>query len=296
MTTPSGQPLSFLRPGEAARVAIQLSNNGTADADDVRARLSSDDGLVDVTPEQANAGPIAHGQDAIVSFDLSPTGCARSLGFTLTIQGAANAGPFPVTLDGRCPGVQVDARVKYDDSRTGNGDGVVQPGETIELFLTIFNFGDPLTGISVTLTLQNADPMVATVPFPDLDQNHSVTNADPFVFKVRDDAPTNTIGGPFAVDAGGCAVVNGDETIPVRNGVQFVVLNGSAKIRSDQGGGDVPVGTAAVCPIFVENLGTRNPLAETGVDVADLGGVGAVLLGSGVALRRRRRGLEKAAR
>ncbi|MBD3348356.1 MAG: T9SS type A sorting domain-containing protein [Candidatus Eisenbacteria bacterium] len=90
-----------------------------------------------------------------------------------------------------------------DDSAGGNGDGMVSPGETIELSVGIENIGpDPAT--SVNATLETADAYVAltdsVASYGDIPSGGTVTNPSPYTFTVGADCPHGH-GLSFSLDA-----------------------------------------------------------------------------------------------
>ncbi|MFH1502447.1 MAG: C25 family cysteine peptidase [Candidatus Eisenbacteria bacterium] len=81
-----------------------------------------------------------------------------------------------------------------DDATSGNGDGLVNPGETILLTVGILNSG-PETAVGVTGVLEEIDAYVALVDSTDtygaIASSATVTNPDPFEFHVSDACPND---------------------------------------------------------------------------------------------------------
>ena len=80
----------------------------------------------------------------------------------------------------------------FDDTAGGDGDGIIDPGETIELVVTIMNFLEPAFGVTATLSTQ--DDLItitqAAADFGDLGTGEDSTNSqNPYVFVVSDEAP-----------------------------------------------------------------------------------------------------------
>jgi SpoIID/LytB domain protein len=100
-------------------------------------------------------------------------------------------------LDPLEPGGPVTlAALSIDDDATGdslgNGDGVAQCGEVIEVFTTITNQGLPLDQVAATLS--SADPYVSIVwnntsPFPDLAAGASAANEADWDLAIAPDTP-----------------------------------------------------------------------------------------------------------
>jgi SpoIID/LytB domain protein len=92
----------------------------------------------------------------------------------------------PVTLAG----------LTLDDDSSGdsfgNADGNAQCGETVEVFTNVTNEGEPLTGVSATLT--SGDPYVSVrwntwSTFPDLPEGGSVSNTGDWDLAIAADTP-----------------------------------------------------------------------------------------------------------
>jgi len=96
----------------------------------------------------------------------------------------------------------------------GNGDGIVNSGETIELYVTLYNQGSD-TAIGVNATISTSDPYVTftyntSSNYPDIPGGSTRTNGDDFDFEVDSSAPdghgihfdldiTASNGGPWSV-------------------------------------------------------------------------------------------------
>ena len=84
----------------------------------------------------------------------------------------------------------VAAREVLVDDAAGDADGEADPGEQVGLFVRLLNTGDPLTGI--TATLSSADPLVTivqgTATYPDLAAG-ATADGTGFVIQIDDGAP-----------------------------------------------------------------------------------------------------------
>jgi len=104
-------------------------------------------------------------------------------------------------------------RVVYDDSASGNGDGVFDPWEVVDAFITLDNNGGDLAE-SVFVVLRSTDTMLviedSTANYPDIPMGESRRNdTDPFVFSADPLTPEGhiaqvtahiTVGGGFQWD------------------------------------------------------------------------------------------------
>lgn len=81
--------------------------------------------------------------------------------------------------------------VEADDTGGGNGDGYIDPGESIRLTLTLTNFGAPATDIWATLTSQDPEILIeeGDVSFGHIAENGTGDNSgDPFLLSVEETA------------------------------------------------------------------------------------------------------------
>jgi hypothetical protein len=93
-------------------------------------------------------------------------------------------------------GLAYDGHVIDDDGleqSDGNGDGVVNCGESIELSVALYN-REIETAISSTVAITSSDPYITfthniTSAYPDILGGEAITNVDDFEFKVAPDAP-----------------------------------------------------------------------------------------------------------
>ena len=102
------------------------------------------------------------GSDGTLSLDVQ-TAVPESVNITVT---AANAAPYEsrIAVDTAGPYLRVSGYA-IDDSSGGNGDGLVGPGETVELTVTLENVGSDDAG-NVSVTLSTSDSL-ATVRVSD---------------------------------------------------------------------------------------------------------------------------------
>jgi hypothetical protein len=124
-----------------------------------------------------------------VSLSISPA-TAETLWITVT---GHNLHPYEgyavVTATGP---YLVYADHTIDDSQTGNNDGIVTPGETIELTVELENTG-PEDALGVTGELEAADSYVAlgdtTADYGTIASSSTGTNTTPFTFTTAADCP-----------------------------------------------------------------------------------------------------------
>ncbi len=97
--------------------------------------------------------------------------------------------------------------VVVDDAATGNNDGIIQPGETVDLIVTIGNrLGTAAPAVSATLTTGDPDAQVleGTSSFGDIPGSGSADNSsDPFTVSVTSVPNDDTIEFEIAIATGG---------------------------------------------------------------------------------------------
>ncbi|MDD2332622.1 MAG: hypothetical protein PHI68_08230, partial [Candidatus Cloacimonetes bacterium] len=151
---------NLLEPGEAAQLAIRLGNIGTENASNVSAILSSIDPYITITqsssgygtiPAQSNGLPLTNygvqvsgsafnGYQAQFSLQISSTEGNWSYDFSLLINTAI-----------------LSYGEMYVQEVTGNGNNILDPGETVNLIMPLHNTGGaPSPAGTCTLTSSTA--------------------------------------------------------------------------------------------------------------------------------------------
>ncbi|MBN2290373.1 MAG: T9SS type A sorting domain-containing protein, partial [Candidatus Glassbacteria bacterium] len=83
-------------------------------------------------------------------------------------------------------------RVETDESAGGNGNGYLEPGETVLIKVPVFNSGAPVYGVSAKLRTENPSAVLidSTAFYGDIGQlGGAVNDDDPFVFRLLPAAP-----------------------------------------------------------------------------------------------------------
>jgi hypothetical protein len=168
MTTPN--PVA---PGDTVSLTLQMVNAGAITADVTVATLISTDSSVTLV----DAGPYTVGSDAW------PGGTVRSANAPFQIQvdadhrdstavslsvhldDGAESWTLPFSVDVPWPVLKIMA-LRIDDSVGGDGDGLLEPGESAELEIDIVNAGDlSASGVVVAdLTIGSNSTAVASTP------------------------------------------------------------------------------------------------------------------------------------
>jgi hypothetical protein len=148
---------------------------------------------------------------------------------------------------------------------SGNGDGIVNPGETIELPVTLKNYGTlGATAVSCALAASPpSSPVTVTdgdVTYGDIAAGATATGAEPFVFHVDEGCPDGTeLVFALAASQGG----TGDEwASEARVVVGAPVLSFVSALVDDGGDGVLDPGESATLTVVLANGG---PLDATSV-------------------------------
>jgi hypothetical protein len=162
----SGNGNGVADAGETIALDLSLMNVGPDDAYDIEATISTDDEYVTITDDSEPFGMIPgdFGSGSVTdgfSFDISgdcPDG--HKITFDLAVTGTAREtwyGSFQVPV--HAPSLSV-VSIYINDGATGDNNGILDPGETAELTVTLLNGG---SGEAVSLTgyLSESDEYVS---------------------------------------------------------------------------------------------------------------------------------------
>jgi len=156
-----------INAGEEIDLDVYLRNTGSGAATGISATLSSSSSYVTITDANENWPDISPGDtepcNADFDFDVSSSAPAgHTMNFTLSITSDQGSWTRSFSLQVAASGAGGDVDIEYyshridDDTNTSNGndDGIVNPGETIELPVTLRNTG--------TDTAHNVDAVLST--------------------------------------------------------------------------------------------------------------------------------------
>jgi hypothetical protein len=174
--------------GETVELSLTLKNVGQQNGVNVTGRLLTDDPFVDVTTALVSFGTIlANGGLATSAnpfiFAISPSVPDNH---PIAFQVAVSEPPdtLDLTLTAHAPDVNVIA-FDVDDVAGGDGDGIPEPGEDVELSITVRNDGSAAVG-SVMGTLAGSGYVVADPTaqgFGDL-ASQAVATGGPFAVSI----------------------------------------------------------------------------------------------------------------
>ncbi|MCC7141737.1 MAG: T9SS type A sorting domain-containing protein [Candidatus Eisenbacteria bacterium] len=151
-----------IEAGEQVSISVTLTNDGLEDAHNVSATLVPTTANVTMVDAVAAFGEIAVSAtadaDAPFVFTVAPNAADQDgIGFTLAINATGGGWDEALTFTVHAPVLGITS-VTVDDAISGNGDGVINPGETVDLVLNLANNGSGdaagLNGHLVSRTLQ----------------------------------------------------------------------------------------------------------------------------------------------
>lgn len=206
-------------PGETIELYVELLNQGADPATTVQACITEDSPYVSgfLFNTCSGYGDIAGGGTATNSNDFdffidpaAPNG--HTIHFDLAIT-ADDGGPWSTSFDivvgqGTTVGPLIYVGATIDDDNAGesvgNGDGEINPGETIELFVEVLNAGNAPASTVNGIISENS-PHVngflynAASPYGDIPGGGAVNNSNDFDFEVDINAPDGHLI-PFCLD------------------------------------------------------------------------------------------------
>ncbi len=162
----SGNDDGLVDIGESIVLGVQVQNVGPDDALDVTATLSSTDAYVTITDATESYGTVAGDNGTAYSatafaFDAaSNTPDGHVVKFDLTVTGTAKetwVSSFNIPV--HSPAVEY-VSMSIDDSQGGNGNGKLDPGETVELVVTLHNAGSS-SALALSGSLSESDAFLS---------------------------------------------------------------------------------------------------------------------------------------
>jgi len=193
----TGNDNSEINPGETVRMKVEVVNIGVDTAYGVQAKLSTDDSNVMVVDSLVSFGDIGAG-DTVVSLDYfefsvsSGVGDGYLISFTLDIwDSLGNSWTSYFSEVVRAPFLVYVSYYVVDQ----DGDGVVEPGEECELYLTFRNDGGGLAR-DIVGTLYSLsgyiDVLEGEEVIPDVPSGATVTSY-PFLLYVTPSCPSPSL-------------------------------------------------------------------------------------------------------
>ena len=158
---PGGNNNGEINPGETIQLNVSLKNYGNSTtATNVSAKLTTTDPLITITDSIKNYGSIAPGAVANASpfvFNVSQNiKHNHTIKFNLAISSSQGNWNAVLWLIAKAP------EFEYCQNQILDGNGVLEPGETADLTITIKNIGG-LTGTNINGILKSENPGVVVI-------------------------------------------------------------------------------------------------------------------------------------
>jgi len=158
---PGGNNNGEINPGETIQLTITLKNYGNSTtATNVSAKLTTTDPLITITDSIKNYGSIAPGATANSSpfvFNVSQNiKNNHIINFNLAITSSQGNWSSVLWMTAQAP------EFEYLRSQILDGNGVLEPGETSDLAITMKNIGG-LTGTNINGILKSENPGVVVI-------------------------------------------------------------------------------------------------------------------------------------
>ena len=151
--------------GEKERLGLTMTNTGTAEADSVTVTLASDSPYITVLDSVAFFGNFAIGQ-AVTILDTFQFKVADSIPAGINVQFLVKARDkndsvwmTNFTIASHAPAVTIISKNILDPLPGGNGNGRLDPGETVTMNMLIQNTGD-FDAVNATSRLTSNNPYV----------------------------------------------------------------------------------------------------------------------------------------
>jgi hypothetical protein len=165
----SGNNNGLVDFGESILLGVALVNVGPATAENVNATLQSQDMYVDITDATEYYGTIDSSSSDTVNIDdafafnvspLTPDGHRIPFQLVVTGQERDTVWTSQFNIDAHAPSVGY-VSVQIDDA-SGDNNGIFDPGETVDLIVTLDNSGSG-QAYNVSATLDQGDQYVTTL-------------------------------------------------------------------------------------------------------------------------------------
>lgn len=192
--------------GESIQLKIEIENIGTAAAHDVSAVLSCADPDIDISDADESYPDINVGEavwsNYTYDFDISPTCPDKVVTFNLLVN--ANEGSYNTTFTMTIIGAGTPHLVftdyiiddNEDGQSDGDGDGLPEPGESIELPILISNIGDgPVHNVEGELTCTDPDIIITDYheSFGDVTESSQAWSSNDFDFDISETCPEKDV-------------------------------------------------------------------------------------------------------
>lgn len=201
--TSSGDDDGKVEPGETIELPVKLANNTINDLNGVSATLSTNDpSITNISDDYENYGDIDAGGSAFCQFDydftVDSTAPYKEVEFYLNITDGNQTWVDTFTVPIHGPVVHSDHEIDDDNNTSsGNDDGKIDPGETIELPVELTNnTSNNLSNVNATISAN--DPHVTNISddyenYGDINSGESAWATFDYDFTIDPDCPEKDI-------------------------------------------------------------------------------------------------------
>jgi len=263
--------------GESIEMPVSIKNIGEGVANNVAAILSCSDPDIEITDNSESFDNIIVNEESWsnydYNFDISPTCPNKEVEFTLQItcdEGSWNSSFMVSIVHPGAPILEYANHYIDDDNSgtsSGDGDGIAEAGETIEIPIQIHNAG-VLNATSVTVTINTEDTdVVITDPFEyypdiapgavfwcnndfDMDVNTSCPDKD-VVFNIEIESDQGIWFDSFVVHIS-------EQGMPQLTFEEFTIDDDNSNNSIGNNNGLIEPGEYIELPVLIRNLGEGN--------------------------------------
>jgi len=275
VNTSSGDDDGLTEAWESIELSIVLNNSGDFDVHNVSAALSTLDPHISITSAINSFGDISAGNGVQSTedygFDVSPDCPEKDVTFTLEITSDEGSwtDQFTITVYIDIPPVP---EIEYfshqidDNTSSGDDDGLAEPGESINLPLSLRNIGDG-DAYNVSAELSISDPYIsittATNSFGNISVNSTRQSAGDYGFDVLPDCPEKDITFTLEItsDEGSWTnqfTIHVNIDIPPAPEIEYFSHQIDDNTTSGDGDGLVEQGETIKMPITLKNIGDES--------------------------------------
>ena len=161
ITDSSGNNNGLADYGEEVQLKLTLLNSGTSAATGLYAKISSTSPYVSLLSDSVMIGNLPPGEEAVLnnSFPLTISEVVPDLGIItidLTLKDSRDEKRYKIDICAHAPKLDITGLL-IDDSVTGNGNYVPDPGETVNLVFNVSNLGTSSSSGIFTISTSNPD-------------------------------------------------------------------------------------------------------------------------------------------
>lgn len=244
VTSPSG---GVAHPGDHVEFTVEIQNTGETEAPSVSATISEDSTkaqYTNITAPTQSFGTIAVDQSkrntTTYKLDITGDAPAGTYYFPVSITSSCSAGAFSGTIPLSVQNAPGEVTLTYqsysvDDTATGNGDHILDPGETAYLSVALKNESTTaVNGAAATLSTTVGGVSVAGASTFTAMAGKTGTA----VFSVTLSAAYGSATIPFKIAVTGTTVTNPDFTVSVGSSTPITLSYQSATVDDGPSGDD----------------------------------------------------------